>query len=144
MRISDWSSDVCSSDLIIRSGRRLRDCGATLARLRERAAAFAGLPAGMPELSDTSGASSLVGKIDVLRGRKTTLAGDSARLDEEMDACRAGLEALLEETGGECPPCGSGVRHAEHLLRARGAMRGDAVTQAYARQEGRRVGKECG
>src|SRR3546814_17451531 len=33
--------DLVSSVEIIRSGRRLRDCGATLARLRERAAAFA-------------------------------------------------------------------------------------------------------
>src|SRR3546814_11504386 len=129
MRISDWSSDVCSSDLIIRSGRRLRDCGATLARLRERAAAFAGLPAGMPELSDTSGASSLVGKIDVLRGRKTTLAGDSARLDAEMDACTAGLDALLEEPGGECPTCGTGGRHAEHLVHARAALNRNRVRE---------------
>src|SRR3546814_19686441 len=130
MRISDWSSDVCSSDLIIRSGRRLRDCGATLARLRERAAAFAGLPAGMPELSDTSGASSLVGTIAVLRGRKTTLAGERARLDEEMDACRARLEALPEETGGECPTCSLGVPPAETLYHAPVPLRADDMAKA--------------
>src|SRR3546814_8476919 len=44
MRISDWSSDVCSSDLVVRAGRIMH--GKTSAIRHEGAGVVAGLPDG--------------------------------------------------------------------------------------------------
>src|SRR3546814_12200366 len=42
MRISDWSSDVCSSDLARNRRRETTDCGNTLARHADRGEIAAG------------------------------------------------------------------------------------------------------
>src|SRR3546814_9601747 len=96
MRISDWSSDVCSSDLLARMTDRIAALEQEVATLRSRGPA--------PSEEVISRLSGETQRLDTMLAQQTELAGRLAAAEANLNAAesaRAGMPG-----GRETPPIG--------------------------------------
>src|SRR3546814_5508492 len=91
MRISDWSSDVCSSDLVTAAGASLSETsldqllaqGARLRAERDGLLAIA-FPPALANRSDASARRAMAGEQRLFDLRRTALTGEQAQLAERI------------------------------------------------------------
>jgi DNA repair exonuclease SbcCD ATPase subunit len=98
-----------------RIGRQVIDLAAGLERAGARRKALWALPDGLPTLENTAPAQDILSKLSDLRGATTIARGRLSQISEELKSVERDMAALIDETGGLCPTCGSSV-DAQSLL----------------------------
>jgi DNA repair exonuclease SbcCD ATPase subunit len=99
-----------------RIGRRLIDLVHTLRQAQAKGGALQSLPDAVPALENLTPAQDILTRLSDLRGASAIARGRLSQIATELQSVEAGLAALLDETGGLCPTCGSSV-DAQNLLR---------------------------
>jgi hypothetical protein len=88
---------------------KLRDTTVALASARARDALLADLPDSVPVPEITTAAEETLGRLRSFGEQAASIGHRLIGLDERMNAVRADLARLMDETGGRCPTCGSPV-----------------------------------
>src|SRR3546814_2331875 len=110
MRINDWSSDVCSSDLVVgAAGAVVADVAQIIRIVRIRPLAIEQLLAAIIEAAEIGIVALLVDVADAAGEAKAILAGISALRNAALDAAGEPLELAL----------GDDVDHARDRIRTR-------------------------
>ncbi len=114
-RLADLSARLAREQERERLARRVLSLSEALAAARRRRVIVEDVPAGLPALSDSSGARAALDRIESLTTALASARQRARAANTGMEAVRAEIARIVEATGGLCPACGASVE-AEALL----------------------------
>jgi hypothetical protein len=92
-----------------RSAARLIGLSGRLRQAQAMRETLTTLPESLPALESTGVAQNILKRLTDLRSASTIARGRLSQIADSLRSTEAGMAALLDETGGLCPTCGSSI-----------------------------------